>query len=85
MAAGRYEDDDLDSLRAPAHDVDALASVLSNPSIGGFDVRCVFNQPSHKVSIAIEEFFDEGRADDVLLLYVSKRSLKGTCSSTSTW
>ncbi len=76
IASDRYEDPDFKSLRSPAHDVSALARVLANPSIGGFQVDCVFNKPAHEVNAAIEDFFCEKQPDDVLLLYVSCHGVK---------
>ena len=76
MAADRYEDEGLGSLRAPAHDVDALAAALANPRIGDFEVHRVFNQPAHEVNVAIEDFFADRKSGDVLLLYVSCHGVK---------
>ncbi|WP_165966187.1 caspase family protein [Actinomadura sp. 7K534] len=76
MAADRYESADLGSLYAPAHDVDALASALAEPHIGGFEVQRVFNRPVHEVNLAIEDFFCDKGPDDVLLLYVSCHGVK---------
>ncbi|MEU5883488.1 caspase family protein [Spirillospora sp. NPDC047279] len=76
VASDRYEAPDLSGLRSPAHDVEALASALSDPEIGAFSVTQVFNRPAHEVNAAIEDFFCEKRPDDVLLLYVSCHGVK---------
>src|SRR5687767_7656163 len=38
IASREYQDPGLGQLRSPAHDAEALARVLGNPRIGGFDV-----------------------------------------------
>ncbi len=40
-----YADPGLARLRAPASDARALAHVLQDPAIGGFDVRTLLNEP----------------------------------------
>ncbi|WP_207933616.1 caspase family protein, partial [Actinomadura sp. GC306] len=76
MAADEYDSPDLGALYSPAHDVDALASALAEPHIGGFEVQRVLNRPVHEVNLAIEDFFCDKRPDDVLLLYVSCHGVK---------
>ena len=76
IASDQYEDQDLGSLRSPVHDVTALAGVLADPRIGGFEVLQVFNRQAHEVNAAIEDFFCDKRPDDVLLLYVSCHGVK---------
>jgi uncharacterized membrane protein len=76
VASDRYDDPDLGSLRSPVHDVTALAAVLADPRIGGFEVDQVFNRQAHEVNAAIEDFFCDKQPDDVLLLYVSCHGVK---------
>ncbi len=71
VASGTYADAGLARLRAPAGDVDALAGVLGDESIGGFEVRELVDRPTDEVKRAIEGFFGEARPDDLLLLYFS--------------
>ena len=66
-----YKDPGLQLLRAPARDAEALARVLRDPEIGGFEVRTVLNQPAHVANLAVEEFFAERRPDDLLVLHFS--------------
>jgi hypothetical protein len=47
VACYDYEDPGLRRLRAPARDAEGLARVLSDPSIGGFDVRTMLNESAH--------------------------------------
>jgi hypothetical protein len=76
VAAADYDDPKLRRLRAPVHDVDALARVLGDPAIGGFDVHTLLDQPSWMVSEQIEGFFADRNLDDLLLVYFSCHGVK---------
>ncbi len=76
IAGDQYSDPGLRRLRAPAADARALAAVLREPEIGGFEVRTLFNEPAHEVNLAVEEFFADRRADDLLLMHFSCHGVK---------
>ncbi|TCO33100.1 caspase domain-containing protein [Kribbella steppae] len=76
VASNEYQDPGLSELRAPAADADALAAVLSDPEIGGFDVRTLLNEPAHVVNEAVEEFLTDRSPDDLLLLHFSCHGIK---------
>jgi Caspase domain len=76
VASDDYADPGLRRLRAPASDAQALAAVLRDPAIGGFEVRTLLNQPAHEISLAVEEFFADRRPDDLLLLHFSCHGVK---------
>lgn len=76
IANSQYDDPDLRQLVAPSQDADALARVLSNPAIGGFDVKQLLNRPAREVSEEIERFFLDRSRDDLLLLYFSGHGIK---------
>ena len=76
IANDRYDHAGLGQLRSPAADADALARVLGDEQIGGFEVATVRNEPAHVISTRIEDFFPEPRADDALLLHCSCHGLK---------
>jgi hypothetical protein len=76
VASDSYTDPGLRRLRAPAQDAQALAAVLNNPDIGGFDARVLRNQPAHEINLAVEEFFADRRPDDLLLLHFSCHGVK---------
>jgi caspase domain-containing protein/FG-GAP repeat protein len=71
IATATYGDPGLAALRAPTGDVAALAAVLGDDAIGGFDVRDLVDLPTEDLRREIETFFAEGRPQDLLLLYVS--------------
>ena len=71
-----YDDPRLAQLRAPERDAEALAGVLSDPTIGGFEVTTIVNRPWHEVSLAIARFFQNRRSDDLLVLHFSCHGLK---------
>jgi len=76
VASDDYTDPGLRRLRAPASDAQALAGVLRDPQIGGFEARTLLNQPAHEVNLAVEEFFADRRPDDLLLLHFSCHGVK---------
>lgn len=76
VASNAYQDPGLSELRAPAADADALAAVLSDPQIGGFEVRTLLNEPAHLVNEAVEEFLTDRSPDDLLLLHFSCHGIK---------
>jgi hypothetical protein len=76
VASDDYADPGLRRLRAPDSDAQALAGVLRDPEIGGFQVRTLLNSPAHEVNLAVEEFFADRRPDDLLLLHLSCHGVK---------
>ncbi len=76
VASDAYTDAGLKRLRAPAADARALAAVLRDPEIGGFEVRTLLNEPVHMVNLAVEEFFADRRPDDLLLVHFSCHGVK---------
>jgi DNA-binding beta-propeller fold protein YncE/uncharacterized caspase-like protein len=76
VASDDYTDPGLKRLRAPASDARALAAVLSDPEIGGFEVRTLFNEPAHQVNLAVEEFFSDREPGDLLLVHFSCHGVK---------
>ncbi|MGW3350806.1 caspase family protein [Nonomuraea rubra] len=76
VAGDEFGDPGLRGLRAPALDAEALARVLGDQAIGGFDVRTMLNEPTAVVSEAVEEFFADRHPDDLLLLHFSGHGVK---------
>lgn len=76
IASNVYDDPGLSQLAGPGNDVAALAEVLSDPSIGRFDVTIIEDQSSYTIRTAIESFFDKRNRDDLLLLYISGHGIK---------
>jgi hypothetical protein len=76
IATYQYQDDGLRQLTAPAHDAEALAAVLRNPDIAGFEVTTLINEPHHRVGQAIGDFYRDRRRDDLTLLYFTGHGLK---------
>jgi hypothetical protein len=76
VATYDYRDEGLRGLTAPAHDAEALAGVLSDPGIAGFDVTVLVNEPAHVVGEAIADFYRTCRREDLTLLYFSGHGLK---------
>ena len=76
IASCQYQDESLRQLIAPPHDAEALAQVLSDPTIGDFEVQTILNESSYKVKQEIEAFFDDCKRDDLLLFYFSGHGIK---------
>jgi hypothetical protein len=76
VATWEYEDDGLRQLAAPSRDAEALATVLADPDVAGFEVTTLVNAPHHEVGPAIGEFYRDLRHDDLTLLYFSGHGLK---------
>jgi hypothetical protein len=76
IASDEYDNPGLSRLKAPAADAEALANVLSDKEIGGFDVQVVHNEPAYTVEGHIEDLFAESQSDDLVLLHFSGHGLK---------
>jgi hypothetical protein len=76
IATYQYQDSGLRQLTAPAHDADALAAVLRDPRIAGFEVTTLVNEPHHRVGEAIGDFYRGRNRDDLTLLYFTGHGLK---------
>jgi hypothetical protein len=76
IASRDYQDPGLSQLRSPAHDAEALARVLGNPRIGGFDVTTLLDAPSYEIGEAVEDFFADRSPDDLLLMHFSCHGVK---------
>jgi GTPase SAR1 family protein len=73
----RYEDGGLARLATPDVDGRALAEVLQDSDIGGFDdVNVLLNEGLATVRKAIARFFDSKHRDDLLLLYFSGHGVR---------
>jgi hypothetical protein len=72
-----YTDPGLAQLTAPGKDTEDFARVLKDQEIGAFDrVDILLNQPSSSVIEAIDEFFNQKKPDDLLVLYFSGHGVR---------
>lgn len=76
VAIANYGDPKLQRLRAPAADADALARVLSDPSIGGFHVELAVDEEEARLRRRLARFFADRRPDDLLLVHFSCHGIK---------
>ncbi|MCA1603942.1 MAG: caspase family protein, partial [Acidobacteria bacterium] len=76
VATYRYQNAGLCQLTSPAYDADALANVLRDPDIAGFDVTALINEPQHVVWRAIGEFYKNRHRDDLTFLYFTGHGVK---------
>ncbi|GLW34985.1 caspase family protein [Actinoplanes regularis] len=76
IATYQYEDPEFRQLTAPAHDAEALAAVLRDPDIAGFEVTTLVNEPYHRVGEAIGALYRDRCHDDLTLLYFTGHGMK---------
>ena len=76
IANDKYEDQELKKLDSPASDAEQLEKVLKDPTIGGFEVKKLSNEPWHKLREEIDNFFNERRRDDLLFIYFACHGIK---------
>ena len=76
VATDRYEDTTLRGLSAPAADAEALADVLGDPDLGGFEVDVLLNPTSWVATEHVEELLSDRHTSDLVLLHFSCHGLK---------
>ena len=76
IGTDQFTDPGLTALCAPSSDVEALARVLGDPSIGGFALSMAVNTSAAELRVTMEDFFADSARDDLLLLYISTHGLK---------
>jgi len=77
-----YIDPGLAQLTAPGKDAEDFARVLKDQEIGAFDeVKILLNQLSSSVIETIDEFFDQKKPDDLLVLYFSGHGVRDELGS----
>ena len=76
IATYDYQDTGLRRLTAPAHDAEALAAVLRDPAVAGFEITMLINEPLQRVGEAIGDLYRDRRRDDLTLLYFTGHGLK---------
>src|SRR5574341_1723942 len=77
IANTEYIDPGLAQLTAPGKDAEDFARVLKDTNLCAFDeVKVLFNQLSSSVVEAIDEFFDQKKPDDLLVIYFSGHGVR---------
>jgi hypothetical protein len=76
VANDQYQDPGLRKLRAPGQDAEALAHVLGDRAIGGFEVKTVTNEPEHRLRREIATFFANRSREDLLVAHFSCHGVK---------
>ena len=72
-----YRDPGLAQLTAPGKDAEDFARVLKDNNLCGFDeVTILLNQLSSSVIESVDEFFDQKKPDDMLVLYFSGHGVR---------
>src|SRR5271165_3033078 len=69
IACEEFVDPQYKHLVVPIREARKFAKVLQNPEIGQFSVELLENATRDVITDKLEEFFEKGRPEDVLLLY----------------
>lgn len=82
IANTEYTDSGLAQLTAPGKDAEDFARVLLEKNLCAFDdVKVLVNENSNAINEAIDEFFDQKKQDDLLLLYFSGHGIRDELGS----
>ncbi|MFF1336448.1 caspase domain-containing protein [Streptomyces sp. NPDC058290] len=76
VVTSRYGDSKLTALRAPPQDAVALAEVLGDPAVGGFEVETLSDPGCQELREEVEEFFADRTSEHTLLLHFSCHGVK---------
>jgi uncharacterized caspase-like protein len=76
IANSEFDDPKLSRLRTPSRDAEALAQVLSDPAIGGFEVSLLVDEREPVVRRRIARLYYRRKRGDLLLLYYSGHGIK---------
>ncbi|WP_328926291.1 caspase family protein [Streptomyces sp. NBC_00190] len=76
VVTSSYGDGKLTALRAPPQDAVALAEVLGDPAVGGFDVETLSDPSCQELREEVEDFFADRSSDHTLLLHFSCHGVK---------
>jgi formylglycine-generating enzyme required for sulfatase activity len=76
IANSRFDDPKLTQLATPSQDAEALAEVLRDPAIGGFDVALLVDQTLREVRAQIGRLYRRRKKNDLILLYYSGHGIK---------
>lgn len=76
IANSQYDEEHFAELPAATADASALAEVLGNPDIGGFEVDTLVDVKQRPALRALESLFAQAKPDDLLLLHLSLHGWK---------
>ncbi|SOE81014.1 TPR repeat [Caballeronia arationis] len=72
-----YQNPEFRKLASSSHGIRELEAVLSDPCIGAFDrVDVLDNKTTQEIRVALEDFFADRGAKDLLVLYFSGHGIK---------
>jgi formylglycine-generating enzyme required for sulfatase activity len=76
IANSDFDDPKLRCLKTPVRDAEALAEVLGDPEIGGFDVTLLVDEPMATIRSEISRLYARRKRSDLLLLYYSGHGIR---------
>jgi formylglycine-generating enzyme required for sulfatase activity len=76
IANNEFDDPKISRLKTPGRDAEALADVLCDPVIGGFEVTLLVDETERIVRRAIARLYQRRKRRDLLLLYYSGHGIR---------
>lgn len=76
IAISSYLDPTFRRLRAPSNDAKDLATVLSDPAIGDFQVTSLINPSSQQLKVSVDEHLSQRAPEDLLVVYISGHGIR---------
>ena len=76
LGCSEFADSNLPSLRSPATDVQALATVLQDPNGSNYEVTSEINIASYEAQLAIDRFLDSANTQDLHLIYFTGHGIQ---------
>ena len=76
ISTGKYRDNRLPDLRAPAQDAADLSAVLGDPEYGGFEVTELLDKNKNDIEEALSDFLGAPQPAETVLVYVSCHGLQ---------
>lgn len=76
ISTGKYRDNRLPDLRAPAQDAADLSAVLRDPEYGGFEVRELLDKSKSDIEEALVHFLGGRQPGETVVVYLSCHGLQ---------
>ena len=76
ISTGRYRDNRLPNLRAPAQDAADLSALLRDPEYGGFEVSELLDKNKNDIEEALDRFLSARQPGETVVVYLSCHGLQ---------
>jgi Caspase domain/Subtilase family len=76
VGISKYRDDGLRKLRSPGTDARALAEVLEDPAIGGYETTLLLDKPADALRRGIERFYQGAGREGIAVTHIACHGIK---------